>query len=262
MQLTVADGLTGALQYEYSSFITSPNVDEDKLPEAPLGSTRNTFRRDDGRYGLDDPCQWPQFWNKHHPYMVCVRNPSFYCPDGVLRDERTTDEEGGRERWFWWNISSRMTDMDMHGGEVLWKLNDEWCRRLSGYIEPFLISKCHAPDSFHHKSAEMLFKDALEDLRVYWNRLKADAMPLRDLQRGWSEVQRCALVMDALTIYMARYRSFCEGSEILEKPRPRDREMMGAFVDDERVAHRLFFAGIPVYFVRHYSEFKNQVILR
>ncbi|KAK7025383.1 hypothetical protein VNI00_016019 [Paramarasmius palmivorus] len=62
-------GIAARLEVTWE-FITSPN--DFHIPEPPVGSTRDLYRRADGRYGLDDPIQHPQPFNSRSPYLPCI----------------------------------------------------------------------------------------------------------------------------------------------------------------------------------------------
>ncbi len=79
-----SDGLIRALQPELQVFITSPNMESAELPAVILGEERPLYRRRDGRYSLDNPCQHPQPFNVRYPYMTCMRTP----PEGKTFDWR------------------------------------------------------------------------------------------------------------------------------------------------------------------------------
>ncbi|KAF9069034.1 hypothetical protein BDP27DRAFT_759117 [Rhodocollybia butyracea] len=64
------DGLCGALLPQTQQFVASPNCDF--IPQPPLGSTRDLYRRIDARYASDDPICWPQPYNVNYPFLAAI----------------------------------------------------------------------------------------------------------------------------------------------------------------------------------------------
>ena len=64
------------------------------LLRPPFGSTRDLYRREDGRYGEDDPIQWPQPFNENNAWLACIPTRP------VILDDR---DDG----WLWNSVSEQ-----------------------------------------------------------------------------------------------------------------------------------------------------------
>ncbi|TFK57862.1 hypothetical protein BDN72DRAFT_866419, partial [Pluteus cervinus] len=83
------DGNVGALLDDGIHFVTTPNQPIILAP--PIG-VRVLWRCKDGRYGMDDPTQWPQLYCPDAAHFACIpRRPATGENDIMWRDLTSTD---------------------------------------------------------------------------------------------------------------------------------------------------------------------------
>ncbi|KAK7444306.1 hypothetical protein VKT23_015318 [Stygiomarasmius scandens] len=229
--ITYTDGLTAALNGRTGTFITSPNCLS--VPRPPFGSTRDLYRRADARYGEDDPLQWPQPFNSSNPYLACL-------PVHPTASDHPYYEHDS----LWHSLSPQNLSFSPDG-----YITSE------GVLNQNLIDRLSINDDWAHA----LLSELNATITVCTNRLFSVSSSLRSHNEGLVELQRACLyslaIMDYVEIFQQKM-STREGASQCKTER-----RMGAFVWNDADALSLFAAGLPVYFVRLFSDFDRQNIL-
>ncbi|KAE9398650.1 hypothetical protein BT96DRAFT_790999, partial [Gymnopus androsaceus JB14] len=103
-----------------------------------------------------------------------------------------------------------------------------------------------------------LFLELKDTIALCSERISTTPMLLRDLQRGLIEIQRAYLVMKAVM----DYQKVTVERNLLDDVAscPVDDKKMGAFVWNDREAHMLYSAGLPVFFICPNHEFQRQIV--
>ncbi|KAF5347871.1 hypothetical protein D9757_014942 [Collybiopsis confluens] len=240
--LSYSDGICGAVLEQTREFITSPNCCY--LPNPPSGSTRDLYRRQDARYGPDDPIQWPQPFNPSYPFFSAI---SKRPPGGTWEGDL-----------LWMNLAAGDLEFSLGGtqgekGVVRKDIAAALRQKVDALLELTQASFPEASSSRESKLVQELF----DTVWICLNRISRTASSLRDLQRGLSEVQRSCLTVQAILDY---YRLTEQSSLFDDSPRPVDLTKMGSFVWQDTDARLLFRAGLPVFYLRPWSAFDRQVI--
>ncbi|KAF9030886.1 hypothetical protein BDP27DRAFT_1455855 [Rhodocollybia butyracea] len=228
------DGLCGALLPQTQQFVASPNCDF--IPQPPLGSTRDLYRRIDARYASDDPICWPQPYNVNYPFLAAIpKRP----------------ENGDCTMWL--NLTESDMEFTEQGAQrregVLKKEHAEKIRQKLELQEPQI-------KTFLEQNSSSLLPELQENIRLCFNHISRVSSSLYDLQRGLTEVQRGWLMIQA---YLDFKRDFSRRG-LAGKPSPVDPTRMGCFVWNDRDAGLCFSAGLPVWYIRPYTAFDRQVI--
>lgn len=237
--LTFADGLCGANLPRTSEFLTSPNCNF--LPEPPLGSTRDLYLRRDARYGPDDFICWPQPYNANYPFLAAIVKE----PTGGDWDSRL----------MWLTLSDNDVDFTDNGltpkqgvirNDIIEKVQSK-VETQKARLRAFLES---------NKVNRNFLDETVTTLDVCLTRISTTPCSLRDLQRGLSEVQRSWHVIKAVIDYNTQIERF-------QGHRPSvDTSRMGCFVWNDRDAMMMFNMGYPVFFIRPWTSFSRQVVLK
>ncbi|THU94663.1 hypothetical protein K435DRAFT_584217, partial [Dendrothele bispora CBS 962.96] len=103
-----------------------------------------------------------------------------------------------------------------------------------------------------------LFSEFDTTMTVCLDRLSSVPSSFRDLRRGVVELQRACLYTIALLDYTDLYKPRMLADKP-DTPALADGRM-GAFVWNDKDALLLFKAGLPTYYVRHFSDFNSQNI--
>ncbi|KAG7085793.1 hypothetical protein E1B28_003334 [Marasmius oreades] len=130
---------------------------------------------------------------------------------------------------------------------------DHTAKRLRTRIEAYRNSTRRDPNFL------ALLTEFDNNLTVCLTCVSSSPMPLRDICRGVAELQRSWLYLVAVLDYLEIYRSRTLGMH--ERGNAEVENRIGAFVWNDHDALELWNAGLPIYFVRPYSTFHNQVIL-
>ncbi|THU87143.1 hypothetical protein K435DRAFT_349401 [Dendrothele bispora CBS 962.96] len=243
--ITFKDGLAGGIHERTREFITCPN--RNVIPRPPFGSTRDLYRRLDARYGEDDPLQWPQPYNRNHAYLPCIP-----CPP------QSPDDQYYHIQCLWRSVAE--SDMDGTSDPKKGTLGNLSRQELSSAVE--YVRGRSGPVRSQPKSENPdleLFSEFDTTMTVCLDRLSSVPSSFRDLQRGVVELQCACLYTIALLDYTDLYkpRMLADKSDT---PALADGRM-GAFVWNDKDALLLFKAGLPTYYVRHFSDFNSQNIL-
>ncbi|THU85391.1 hypothetical protein K435DRAFT_869326 [Dendrothele bispora CBS 962.96] len=246
--ITYTDGLTGAIHARTQTFITSPNCLS--IPRPPFGSTRDLYRRADARYGEDDPLQWPQPFNSSSVYLPCL----------PVRPT-ASDHSYYEHDCLWHTLDSQDLSFTPDGyatkeGVIRQDLAD----RLSKSVEYVRarhssIRTAQPQDDW----ALSLLNEFNATITICLHRLTSVSSSFRSHAQGLVEMQRACLYSHALIDYVEILRPRMSAQHASKQSRTERR--MGAFVWNDDHALSLFSAGLPVYYVRLFSDFDRQNIL-
>ncbi|KAL0573744.1 hypothetical protein V5O48_008205 [Marasmius crinis-equi] len=246
--LSYNSGRVCALSPRTRDFITSPNCEYVPLP--PLGSTRDLYRRADGFYGHDDPVCWPQPFNKNNPYLSCIPRR----PTQLLHQYYSY-------ACMWEEVSTQSLDYDNLNDPTVGTLStvtaslyEDAMNNVRARTKPYLQSP--TTDS----QVLSLLREWDKTMTVCHTRLSSESMDLRDIRRGVSELKRSWVYSVALLDYIEVFSRRVLRDE--DKLDAESSNRMGCFVWNAQDALALFDIGLPVFFVRPYSAFSHQVILR
>ncbi|KAF9066251.1 hypothetical protein BDP27DRAFT_1424032 [Rhodocollybia butyracea] len=183
-QLTYSDGLVGALLATTKEFLTSPNCDY--LPDPPLGSTRNLYRRNDARYGQDDPICWPQPYNPRYPFYAAI-------------SKKPTDLHSFESSIMW---------LDLREGDLSFTSQGE--ERKEGIVKSEIISALQRKITLLKPRVSVFYegnpdstrwtflKENIDSINLFLTRLGTVSATLRDQQPGLTELQRAYLTAKAI----------------------------------------------------------------
>ncbi|KAK1235931.1 hypothetical protein PQX77_000830, partial [Marasmius sp. AFHP31] len=246
--LTFEDGITAVLSPESRHFVTSPNCST--IPRPPLGSTRDLYLHQDSFYGPDDPVQYPQPLNAHYTYLACVPTPPISVTDTYFDDLCMWDKD---------LRPGEFSVVDGHESQALSAFLTS-IGRLRQRTKALLLSQ----PAWKHRFVEL---DLTIDLCLHRLRSPATISP-RNLTRAISELQRAwrtaVAIIDFVEIYQPRMMATSDLSEVYQSAsddRSAIRSRMGAFVWTPKDAMLLFWAKLPVYYIRNYNAFDRQIIV-
>ncbi|KAH9896978.1 hypothetical protein C8Q73DRAFT_773505 [Cubamyces lactineus] len=221
------DALAAAETNDRLWFVITPNMDY--VPAPPAG-VLEVVMREDFRYGIVDPIQWPQVYMPGHEYLCAIMRPKPNSAElGALwwtpREEKhfeklegTTIKTLGLLKPF--SISPLLDLLDRMSA-LTHDLERDQRNVVSSKLLDLECKMCHAGDRL--RSFPCTFRDA--------------AMQVRLAQRYWL---MCRAYLDFYGTYM------CTGS----RNNPLNIGLMGAFTTDPGVVQTLFEAGIPVWWLR------------
>ncbi|KAF9059671.1 hypothetical protein BDP27DRAFT_1497162 [Rhodocollybia butyracea] len=226
-QLTYSDGLVGALLATTKEFITSPNCDY--LPDPRLGSTCNLYCCNDARYGQDDPICWPQPYNPRYPFYAAI-------------SKKPTDSHSFESSIMW---------LDLREGDL--SFTSQALQRKIALLKPRVSVFYEGnPDS----TRRTFLKENIDSINLFLTCLGTVSATLRDQQRGLTELQRAYLTAKAIL----DFHQLVEKPGISDTPATVDTNKMGCFVWNDTEARMLYFAGLPVFYIRPWSAFDRQII--
>ncbi|THU90076.1 hypothetical protein K435DRAFT_864627 [Dendrothele bispora CBS 962.96] len=233
--LTYADGAVGCLYPLTQEFVTSPTVTE--IPTPPFSSTRDLYRGADGLYGEDDPTQHPQPYNSRFPYMPCIPKQPHDPQDPYYP-----------HRFMWTQITKHHLDFTSQGavrGEGV--LKSIYIARLDDAIG--LVRERLKHWKTTHRSGTNRFFHCL----VVGKTISS--------VRVFAELRRCWLTILAILEYDEKIFPRIRGIDPLPTSLSNTEFCIGAFVWNDADALQFFKAGLPFYYVRHYSQFDRQNII-
>ncbi|KAJ3848895.1 hypothetical protein EV368DRAFT_86086 [Lentinula lateritia] len=244
-ELTFSDGLCGANLPRTKEFVTSPNCTY--IPEPPLGSTRDLYRRRDARYGPDDPISWPQPFNPRYPFFAAVTKK----PTGVVPFEDFV---------MWMNLQEQDMGFTEQGRE---RKEGVVTKRVLEPIENKITllrqrTRVFLTEASISSSEHFLIQENNDTIDLCLTRLRGISSTLRVLQCGLSELQRAWLTIEAILDFHRDVRK--RNDMNTSGPAFVQHTKMGSFVWDDKDARMLFLAGLPVFFIRPWSAFDRQII--
>lgn len=210
---------------------TSPNLTD--IPFVEIRPTALSARAD-GRFGLEDYVQWPQAHSEAYPWAACIlRKP-------------TTVELEDHPYWFLWED---ITPSDwVHPLGASWQqtgvLRDAWKSLLHNSIQPIISRALSAAG-----------KGALPDyvgvavnaLQATLSRLTDLPMSYRDLVLQFTQAQRLGLDLLAMETYHDHmFNRMIQRKQI----HPLRSELIGCHTNNPTTVENMFFAGIPVVYIR------------
>lgn len=237
-KITVNDGLCGALVLP-DMFLTSPNCEY--LPEPPLGSTRDLYRRRDGRYGPDDFLNHPQPFNAKYPFYAAI-----------LKEPRDGDSSS---MLMWSNLTEYSVESSPgspNDGIVKADVLDKFRVKVSAQK-----ARVRSHISSNKTNRQAFLNEMSTNIDTCLLHLATRPSSLRILQVGLTEVQRAYLAIDAVM----HFEQQLEKSQTSREPLEVDQTRMGAFVWDARDAIGLFNAGYPVFALRYWRKFSSQIVI-
>ncbi|KAJ3475062.1 hypothetical protein NLI96_g12084 [Meripilus lineatus] len=238
-QLTYQDGLVGAETDDCQWVLTSPNATF--IPQPVLDRIRVEVRSD-GRFGVEDPIQWPQLFSRMYShYPLILRRPA----------------DPNDDRQPIWFKPSPYDFIPIHGSVVscLGTLAHEPRERLgvlveamSSRISSFVQGQKEPPKYINFCNLSM---------RAAFSCLTFPST-YRDLVVQVANVQRYWLESNAMLEYMGNHnKRFL--LQATGPPLPVDLSFMGTYTADPVAAFKLFAAGIPVWLIRASAAIPSDV---
>lgn len=229
-QLTYQDGLVGAMTDDGQWVLTSPNVTF--VPNPVLDHIRVEVRSD-GRFGLQDPIQWPQLFSRMYShYPLILRRPA--------------DPNDPRQPIWWRPTKQDFIPIHRSAVSCLGTLAAQPRRRLGQLVEgmtsrvSLFVEKQTKPNQY--------INFCNLSMRAAFNCLTFPST-YRDLVVQVANVQRYWLESNAMLEYLGnhidRFLTLAVGP-----PPPAELSFMGTYTADPVAAWKLFSAGIPVWLIR------------
>ncbi|KAF7984932.1 hypothetical protein HWV62_9845 [Athelia sp. TMB] len=210
--------------------LTSPNLTE--LPFIDLGYSELRARAD-GRWGSEDYTRVPQVYSESYPWLPCVprRPPDINnSPHWVLwADVRTSDHVPFPGSAFGF---TGILDESLHAilSRKLQEIHQITMDGVpGGGMKPCMVA-------------------AADAMLATVRRLRALPMSYRDLVLQWTQAQRLALDLLAMRAY---YEHISKRMLQRDEVWPLAHDMMGCFTMSPTIAENMFYAGIPVTFLRN-----------
>lgn len=210
------------------------------IPTPPIGIVEVVLR-EDYRYGMVDPIQWPQLYSTGYEYL-CALQRRREAPHPLAR--------------LWWTPEEGKDFQLLQGCtmKTLGLLRVECVRELSGMVDDLVAEVVESERRRMH----------VVDDRVLWlttamrhvrDRLRNFACTFRDAAMQVREVQRYWLMTRAYLDYYGTYIRLGWRSNHLNT------DLMGAFTTDPGVVQNLYEAGIPVWFVRQDASLLKSTVV-
>lgn len=191
--------------------------------------------RDDGRFGLEDYACHPQGYSESFPWAPCIPR----------RPTSPADREAHPHALLW---------RDLGVGDWVAPLGCAFTGvgtlELSLYTEMYVKAvqlNTHAVHSWMSQPVPAEIVSTARALFTTLERLKSLPVSLRDLSLQWMQAQRLALDLIAMDTF---YGVFLPRSLQRDKIWPVNLSIMGAFTTNPAVADNLYYAGIPIVYVR------------
>lgn len=210
--------------------ITSPNVTF--VPEPHIFEEEDILPRADSRFGLVDCFQWPQLYEKEYDHSVCIPRKGTLPTLDIAWYNLTRDD-------FIILAGSKFAVGTLRDATI--KKFEDLCRILIG---------CHHTLQTQ-STAKVVLRHRVASARheVMW--LRHHPLMFRDLVIFVAQLQHTLLDIHALLDY----------TEILypllvtppSKPMRANPTWMGCFTKRTEICESLYFAGVPVWLVRHES---------
>lgn len=212
---------------------TSPNLTSIQYVEvdpSPL------FARADGRFGFEDYAIWPQSYTESYPWAPCVlRKPA-------------PSELSNHPLWILWENPQKEDWVAPPG--ACWQktgvLRDSFHAFLRQEVQPIIW---RALEATRRETLPPYVVVAVNALTATLARLRDLPMSFRDLVLQVTQAQRMCLDLLAMEEYHTQ--SF---ARMMQRDRvyPLRSELMGCFTNNPTTVENMFYAGIPVVYVRPY----------
>lgn len=216
------------------------------VPQPVLDRVRVEVKSD-GRYGIEDPIQWPQLFSSEYcHYALILRRP--------------TDPKDHRQP-IWWNLT-KQDFIPIHGSAVsflgtlapgprrqLERLVSSMSLKIASYVSqrggpPTYINFCDL--SMRAAMSCLTFPSTYRDICVQ----------VVNVQRYWLEAE-------AYLEYMNSYRNRFLDTSTFNCPPPQPSDIfMGTYTADPVAAFKLFKAGIPVWLVRSPEAITSDIAIK
>ncbi|SJL02374.1 uncharacterized protein ARMOST_05701 [Armillaria ostoyae] len=246
--LSFNDGRVGALFPDHQFFITSPT--SDFIPSPP--TTKEVHLYADGHFGEHDYSRVPQYYEEAYCHLPLIPRQ----PTGLLNSHPYLDYT-----YMWENVSDQ--DIEWATGSVqgIGLLRRPWRDRLSRAFN-YIDGRCGDMLADKKKSSE--YHDLLRILRsrlqAVLDRLAHVAVDIFTIQVLVATAQRFWLEIIAALDYMDWVKPVMDGIKPLDPARKAE-HCIGMFTWDVGAAQLFFKAQIPVFFIRPWESFSNQVVL-
>jgi hypothetical protein len=214
---------------------TSPNTWF--IPELNLGLGEVRIRKN-GRFGVEDFTQWPQWYSSSHPHLPFVlRRPDQHeFPTHPLR-------------MIWWDVTPSYHVAERGSCyEGLGKLSSSPADQLKD-LECQLRAQVHHYQDENGGTTGTRLNLCTNAMRDTINRLRHAPLTYRDLVQNVAAFQRQYLEtrawLDLFQKWMPRL-----GHSISAEPPCIDPAIMGCGTDDPTIVQSFFRAGVPVWYIR------------
>ncbi|KAF7966726.1 hypothetical protein HWV62_37271, partial [Athelia sp. TMB] len=229
------DGVLGpydarVLHHSPPWLLTSPNLKD--FPFIDLGVSELRARTD-GRFGAEDYTLVPQLYSETYPWLSCIL--------------RRPNDINNHPHWVLWADLKPSDLVPFHGSAF----------SFTGILEESL----HAILSRKLQDIERITMDGVPEggmpscmisasaaMAATVRRLRGLPMSFRDLVLQWSQAQRLAHDLLAMRAY---YGFISQRLLQREEVWPLCHDMMGCFTASPTIAENMYYAGIPVVFMRH-----------
>ena len=229
------DGLVAAPTQDNKYLITSPNMNY--IPSPAWGALRVSFRAD-GKFGMEDPIQYPQMFDKGSAWVYLA------CMPRVGHRQRRLD--------LW--VTPTVDSFDAAGTGVIGlhilksprlQAISDFIKQLDAEVEEFESAK--AP-STHLRWLQLTLHTSFDCLSI--------PSTHRDIIRQLATVERfCCMVIAWLT--WTRLLTNLANSA----PRIPYFDLMGVFTTSATLVGELYRAGIPVWYMRLMPSITRDVVV-
>ena len=209
--------------------ITTPNVDF--VPEPHIFEEEDICARADGRFGLVDCFQWPQVYHKDYEFALCIPRQDTVPTLGIV----------------WYNLTR--DDFIIPDGSqfVVGMLQDSIITKFEELCQ--LLYSRYRNLRTERTAARIVLDGRMGTARHEVKRLRHHPLVFRDLVIFVAQLQRTLLDVHALLDYIEILRPLLVISPP-SKPLRVNRTWMGCFTTNTEVCEGLYYAGVPVWFVR------------
>lgn len=214
---------------------TSPNRHD--IPRVVL-DPQGLCARADGRFGLEDYTLWPQMHSEAYPWAPCIlRKP----PPELIQDHQF---------WFLWD-DLRETDWirpPSSSWDDVGVLLPAYHSHFEQNVQDIVQRVLHAAP---HDTLPLDVLVTVNALHATLARLRDLPMSFRDLVLQFTQAQRLALDLMAMdTYHHGMFARMMQRAQIHDL-RP---EFVGCYTNNPTTVENMFYAGIPVVYVRSSSH--------
>lgn len=191
--------------------------------------------RNDGRFGLEDYICHPQGHSEAYPWAPCIPR----CP--ITEEAREVHPYA----LCWCDLTTENWVAPV-GCAFTWVGTLD----LAPYTDMFLLAvevNTRAVSMYSNQAVPQEMVTAARALFSTLDRLKSLPLGFRDLVLQWTQVQRLLLDLVAMESY---YGHFSNAMMQREKRYPVNLGLMGCFTTSPAIVENMFWAGVPVVYVR------------
>ncbi|KAJ8462007.1 hypothetical protein ONZ45_g18089 [Pleurotus djamor] len=243
--LSPSEGRVGAV-FRDTYFITLPN--SDYIPKPAMGNDCEIFRCEDGRYGAQDYCRWPQSYLAEVCHLGCVlKKPT----ETSSRKDTLVMWDTLRHEHFYENDSSCTSGL----GRVVFAYREQIQKHVNDLLTRF-NAVCDKPELFNrnHQHQRHVIA-AFTQLAAMSDRLTEVNSTFDQAVFMVSDVQRCWLDLSAYMYYMLQAKPTMQTSSPTVVYPPY--QFIGSFTNNLSIVEEYARAGIPVWFIRPLPQFSN-----